>query len=362
MKTNIRKDDKLCKIGVLGCGTISQAAHLIGCSKARNIQLEAICDVAEDLRNKMAAMYDPKKVYDSFDKMLADPEIDAVIIGIADQFHVPCAKQALKAGKHVFVEKPMGVSIEECNELKALVERTGLLLQVGNMKRFDEGLQFAKQFKEEKLGEVTTYKGWYCDSVGRYTLTDNVMPILYSSDQMKKPAGNPKAIRDRYYLLGHGSHLFDTARFFMGDIISVEAKYKNIGNMHSWLIACDFASGAIGNLDLTIAIAQEWHEGVQIYGTKGTIFAKTFNPWEMRSSIVECYDGETDTIIRPAAYDGQFYRRQLEAFADSILNKKPVAGANVEDGTQAIRALVATYESVQAGGKRIYLKDVQGGL
>ena len=43
------------------------------------------------------------------------------------------------------------------------------------------------------MGEITTYKGWYCDSVGRYTLTDNVMPILYSSGAMKKPQGNPAA-------------------------------------------------------------------------------------------------------------------------------------------------------------------------
>ena len=85
MKTNVKKDERCLKVGVLGCGIICQAAHLIGCTKAHNIQLEAICDVAAELREKMAAIYSPKKVYDDYSKMLADPEIDAVIIGINEQ-------------------------------------------------------------------------------------------------------------------------------------------------------------------------------------------------------------------------------------------------------------------------------------
>lgn len=362
MKTNIKKEEHCLRVGVLGCGIICQAAHLIGSCKARNINLQAICDVAEDLLKKMAVMYEPNSVYSNYTKMLEDSTIDAVIIGIGDQFHVPCARQAIMAGKHVFMEKPMGISIDECQALKKLAEEKGLLLQIGHMKRYDEGLQYAKKFKEEKMGEITTYKGWYCDSVGRYTLTDNVMPILYSSDAMKKPAGNPKEVLDHYYLLGHGSHLFDTALYFMGPIKSLAARYVHKKKVHSWLIDCNFENGAIGILDLTVAIAQQWHEGCEIYGTDGTLFAKTFNPWEFRSSIVECYDKATDVSSTPAAFDGQFYRRELEGFADSILNGSPCTGATADDGIIVMRALIATYQSVQEGGKWVELKDMKGEL
>jgi len=362
METNVKKDEKCLRVGILGCGTISQAAHFIGCSKARNIHLQAICDIAKELREKMAAIYEPDCVYEEYEEMLKNPEIDAVIIGVGDQFHVPCAMQAINAGKHVFVEKPMGVSVEECEELKKMAEDKNCMLQIGHMKRFDEGLQYGKKFKEEKIGKALTYKGWYCDSVGRYTLTDNVMPILYSSKNMKKPEGNPKAILDRYYLLGHGSHLFDTALYFMGPIESISARYVHEEKVHSWLIDCNFKSGAIGNLNLIVAIAQQWHEGCEIYGTKGTIYAKTFNPWEFRSSIVECYDRETDTGTTPAAYDGQFYRRELEAFADSILHEKPCQGATAEDGIMIMKALIATYQSVQSDGAVVTLDSVKGGL
>ncbi len=362
MKNNVKKEERCLKVGVLGCGIISQAAHLIGSSKARNIHLQAICDIADDLRDKMAAIYEPVTNYKEYAKMLKDPEVEAVIIGIGDQFHIPCARQAVLEGKHVFIEKPMGVSIEECEELKTLAELKGVFIQIGHMKRYDEGLQFAKKFKEEKMGEITIYKGWYCDSIGRYKVTDNVMPILYTSEAMKKPAGNPKEILDRYYLLGHGSHLLDTALYFMGEIDSVSARYVHKKDLHSWLIDCNFTNGAIGTLDLSVTIAQQWHEGCEMYGTDGTVYAKIYNPWEFRSAHVECYEKETNIIHTPAAYDGQFYRRELEGFADTILNGTVCTGSTADEGIMVMRALIATYKSVQEDGQWISLKDVKGGL
>ena len=362
MNSNVRKEERLLKVGILGCGLISQAAHLIGCTKARNIKLQAICDVSEELREKMAAVYQPESVYADYEQMLADPEIDAVVIGIGDQFHTPCAEQAIRAGKHVLIEKPMGVSVEACEELKKLAEEEKRLVQIGHMKRFDEGLQYAKRFREEKLGEPVVYRGWYCDSIGRYTLTDNVMPVIYSSAQARKPAGNPKSILDHYYLLGHGSHLFDTPLFLMGPIRRVSARFAHQKKLYSWLINCDFENGAIGDLHLSVAIAQAWHEGCEVFGTGGSIYAKTYNPWEMRASEVECFDAQTCTSIKPAAFDGQFYRRELEAFADSILNGEPVKGASAEDGIMVMKALIATYQSVHEGGSWISLEDARGEL
>ena len=362
MKTNVHKENQLLKIGVLGCGIICQAGHLEACAKAKNVQLEAICDVADDLREKMKHIYEPHKSYTRYEDMLSDPDIDAVIIGIGDQFHVTCAKQALEAGKHVLLEKPMGITIAECEELEQAVQKSKKILQVGNMKRFDGGIQYAKEFVKTRIGEVTTFKGWYCDSIGRYVLTDNTMPVLYQSEHMKKPAGNPKEELEHYYLLGHGSHLVDTARFLMGDIKSITAQYVNKGKVHSWLIGCTFMNGAIGNLDLTIPVAQEWHEGFEIYGTKGSVFAKTYNPWEFRSSDVQCCEEDTYMIQMPYVPDGHFYRRQLEDFAEVIMKGKKQTGAMVKDGTQTLRALIAIYESARQDGKRMYPEDMHGGL
>src|SRR3954467_9958359 len=106
-----KKAERRLRIGVLGAGPIAQAAHFESCTKARNADLYAICDVADDLRERMAWTHGPEKSYADFDSMLADPQLDAVIVATADAFHVEATTRALEAGKHVLCEKPLGVTV-----------------------------------------------------------------------------------------------------------------------------------------------------------------------------------------------------------------------------------------------------------
>src|SRR5215470_10122864 len=120
----MKKDDRRLRIGLLGCGPISQAAHLDAIRKARNADLYAICDVAAGLTDRLAAIYRPEAVYNDFTAMLADPQVEAVVIAVADQFHVPLCRQALAADKHILIERPLGVTVEECENLRELVARS----------------------------------------------------------------------------------------------------------------------------------------------------------------------------------------------------------------------------------------------
>jgi len=91
------KEERRLRVGVLGCGPIAQAAHFESCTKARNADLYAICDVADDLRERMAATHRPQRSYGDYAAMLADPELEAVIIATSDAFHVPASLLALQA-------------------------------------------------------------------------------------------------------------------------------------------------------------------------------------------------------------------------------------------------------------------------
>ena len=353
----MQKDSKLLKIGVLGCGQISQAAHFEACNRAHNAELYAICDVACDLLEKMACKHNVSATYNNYDKMLDDPGIDAVIIGIADQFHVSCAKKAITAGKHVLVEKPLGVTVQECEELREMSEKAGLIVQVGNMKRFDQGVCFARDFIQNEIGELLVIKAWYCDSTYRYTVTDNVQPIIIQSVNAKRPNGNPKSDKQKYYMLTHGSHLVDTARFLGGEIKSVLAQLVKKYDAYSWQIAVEFANGSIGNLDLTVAVRMDWHEGFHVYGEYGSVIGKTYNPWIFKSSDVEVFSNKDGLYKRPIAEDGHFYKRQVEGFADTILNAAPLRGASIDDGIAAMRTITAIHQSVETG-KRISISDI----
>lgn len=357
----IPKEDRLLRIGVLGCGPIAQAAHFESCTKARNAELHAICDVADDLRERMAATHAPKKQFKDYAAMLADPEVEAVIVATSDAFHVPAAIQALEAGKHVLCEKPLGITVEETLELQRAVEASGRILQVGHMKRFDEGLQAARAFIDGEMGQLLALKVWYCDSTHRYTMTDAVQPLMVTSAARRKPAQDPKADMRRYLMLAHGCHLVDTARYFAGDIVAVQARLSERFGARCWFVETEFANGTLGHMDLTVAVRMDWHEGFQIYGQNGSVIGKTYNPWYYKSSDVEIFHEKDATTRRPLGADGHFYRRQVEGFADVILKGVPMNGANVRDGVESVRAMVAIARSAESG-KPVRLADVEGGL
>jgi predicted dehydrogenase len=355
------KDNRLLRVGVLGCGPIAQSAHFEACTKARNAELYAICDVADDLRDRMAATHAPTRSFSDYDAMLADPALEAVVIATSDAYHVSAALRALQAGKHVLCEKPLATGIEEAESLRATVKASGKTLQVGHMKRFDAGLQAAKAFIDGPMGQMVALKAWYCDNTHRYAMTDAVQPLIITSKAARKPADNPKADLDRYYMLAHGSHLVDTARFFAGEIVAVDARLSHRAGIRCWFVDVEFASGTLGHLDLTVAVRMDWHEGFQIYGEQGSILGKTYNPWYYKSSEVDIFHESDGSTHRVLGADGHFYRRQMEGFADTILTGAAQYGADVEDGIASVRAMVAIAQSARTG-QPVRLTDVLGAL
>ena len=339
------------RVGVLGAGPVSQAAHFEALNKASNAELHAICDVAEDLLAEMSAIHRPSRTFTDYAVMLADRELDAVIVATADEYHVDAARQAISAGKHVLVEKPLGVTAAECLPLRDEVHASGLVLQVGTMRRFDPGIAFARDFVREELGELIALRAWYCDSAYRYEMTDTLQPVLRSSAHARRPPGDPKEDRRRYYLIGHGSHLVDTARFLAGqDIVAVDAKLAERGGAQCWFAGVEFADGSLGHLDLTIPVHMDWHEGLHVYGERGSVVGRSFQPWYRRASEVECFSAKDRRYHRPLGADADFWRRQVEGFADAVLTRAPQAGAGVDDGLAAMRVLDAIERSVQTGG------------
>jgi predicted dehydrogenase len=355
------KDDRLLRIGVLGAGPIAQAAHFDGCRRARNAELYAICDVAADLLTRTAEIYAPGVTYADYDAMLADPLVEAVVVAVADQFHVPLALRALTAGKHVLVEKPLGVAVEECEELRRTVCAAGLVLQVGNNKRFDPGLAFAARFIHEEIGQLAVLNTWYCDSVYRYTMTDNLQPLMVTSAQARRPAGDAKADRARYFLLAHGSHLVDTARFLGGAFVGLRARLLHAFEAYHWAVEVDFANGCLGHLNLIIPARGDFQEGVQVYGERGSVAGRTYLPWYKKASDVECFSTRDGQYHRLLGADGDTYKLQIEGFAETILHGAPQQGAGVDDGVAQVRALVAIARSA-ASGEYVRLADVEGAV
>jgi predicted dehydrogenase len=244
----------------------------------------------------------------------------------------------------VLVEKPLGTSVAEAAALRDRVHAGGLVLQVGTMRRFDAAIQEARRFVEHEMGAVFSVKAWYCDSTHRSAMTDALQPIPRTSASARRPLEDPDG--ERHVMLNHGSHLIDLARFLGGDIVRVHAQLVRKAGALCWFVACEFADGAAGHLDLTRRVRMDWHEGFEVHGEQGSVLGRGYQPWYLRSAHVECFSERDGHYHRPLAPDGHVFRRQVEGFARTILDGTPQAGSTVDDGLAALAVMDAIEASV----------------
>ena len=148
-------------IGINGMGWADTKALL----KVPNVELVAICDVDQNVLEKRKTELDKKgisvKIYSDYRKLLEPKDIDAVVIGTPDHWHALMMIHASEAGKHIYVEKPIGNSIGECRSMVGAQERYGNVVQVGQWQRSQQHFQDAVNYiKTGVLGPIRTVKVW----------------------------------------------------------------------------------------------------------------------------------------------------------------------------------------------------------
>jgi predicted dehydrogenase len=135
-----------------------------GRNLARNFadlaDLAWLCDPASGKRAEFEARYPQARWADTFEEMLADPDLDAVVVATPVPTHFGLAKQALEAGKHVFVEKPPAMTSAEIDELVALADERDRVLMPGHLLLYHPGVQKLKELVDEgELGDVLCVYG-----------------------------------------------------------------------------------------------------------------------------------------------------------------------------------------------------------
>lgn len=352
--------DQTLNIGVVGAGLVAQTAHLAAVRKSRTADLYAICDAAGDLLRRVADIHRPATTFTDYDAMLNDDKVDAVIVAVADEFHAPLSIKALDAGKHIIVEKPMATTVEDAEAIVEAAHRNDRVVLVGHEKRYDPGVAFARDFIRDDIGDLIALKHWYCDSTYRYSMTDTLQPIIESSAAAVRPPGDPKSNRQHYFVLAHGSHLFDTARYLGGPIEAVRARLSTRAGSHCWFVDVAFADGCLGHLDLTVAVRMDWWEGFQVYGAEGSVVGRVFHPWYRRAAEVQAFSTRDAQFRQPLGADAEVFRLQVEDLVSAAATRSPLRGATAEDGLACVRGMVAMARSVRSGDW-VKLADVTGG-
>ena len=183
--------------------------------------LRAICDGAEDLLQTVGQRYGVQQLYQDYAAFLREADIDAVLIAVPDAFHVPLAARRWRPANTCWSKNPWGLNSDECRELLRMVHRTGLKLQVGAMKRHDPGIAFAHRFVRERLGQILSVSGWYCDTLFRPAFQETLLPPTHKVRTPSDLRTDPKADKQHYSLVTHGAHLFDNLRYLGGPSVAL---------------------------------------------------------------------------------------------------------------------------------------------
>jgi predicted dehydrogenase len=126
------------KVGLVGCGAIAQEMHLPYLRELNDrFEITALCDLSEGVLRALAHDYGVRQTYTDYRRLLAEADVDAVMI--LSRHHAPAAIAAARAGRHVFVEKPMVVNLQEADELIETARGANVQVMVGYMKRYDPG-------------------------------------------------------------------------------------------------------------------------------------------------------------------------------------------------------------------------------
>jgi predicted dehydrogenase len=189
------------RIGVIGAGGIAQGAHLPAYRACDDAEVIAVADVFEATARAAAEKFNVPNVFTDYRKMLRMPEIDAVSVCTPNFMHREATIAALKAGKHVLVEKPMAMNAKECDAMIKAAQETGKKLQVGFNNRFSGGAQTLKKFIDRgDLGEI-----YYARA---QALRRRGIPGWGVFTQKDKQGGGP--------LIDIGVHILDLTLWLMG--------------------------------------------------------------------------------------------------------------------------------------------------
>jgi len=151
------KPDRVYKIGIVGCGNRSKA--IIGSiNSVPEIEISALCDIVPHKMGQRAALIKqgPKpRFFTDYEEMLKDAELDAVAVVTPPGLHKNQVIMAMEAGKHVFCEKPMALTVADCNAMLRVVEKTGKALQIGTQRRHAEDYKLlVETIRTSPIGDI----------------------------------------------------------------------------------------------------------------------------------------------------------------------------------------------------------------
>jgi predicted dehydrogenase len=327
---------QILKVGLVGAGVIAQVMHLNHLRELSDrYEIAAICDISAENAAINAERYGVAKVFTDWNEMLREP-IDAVLI-LTSGSHAPIAIAAAKAGKHVFVEKPMCFSVEEGMEMKAAAEEAGVTLMVAYPKRYDPAFtrfrEIAQGIDDARLMRVTTWESPFLPYIRHYSLAP--VPAV-PADVVAKLRDDTRAaivravgdidpfLQQSYHLILLDTlvHELNTVRAVLGEPTRLDYVDLTEGSL-AVMLKFGELSVAIHWLDLQSGITRYGME-FALYGPDKRVTLTFPSPFLRNAPAdLEIVEGQKGTVSSRSTHEIVSYesgfKRELEAFHSNVV-------------------------------------------
>ena len=344
---------KLVKIGIVGLGrwakVLTQAAQ-----RSTKFSIVAGYSRSEEKRQSFQKEFGIPSVPD-METMLADPEIQGVILTVPNEQHLPVAEQVARAGKQVYTEKPIANTLESGLAIEALQEHYGVQVMVGHSARLLKGIRMMRAAMDSgELGRVVFMEANFSNERAL-----EITPDTWRWYRDKAPGGPLSQL---------AIHQFDTLHFLGGEIDSVSSIASKLSPVGAEvddqsMTTLRFADGKLGY------VGSSWTSPgifcVRVFGQKGLMhYELDFSTWDTPDRLHETSllyiqrgkdgFGKREVLELPA---GNMFLDELDMFADVCATGEP-AELNAKSGNIALAAVNAALRSIAQNGQLISLESV----
>jgi len=323
----VRRTTPPFRVGIIGCGGISHA-HALGFGNLPALfEVRAVCDSNEKAARKLAEPFGEPRICSDWREVIADPEIDAVDILLPHHLHALVGVSALRAGKHVCLEKPLAITLSEGIELVLEAEASNAVFMVAFNERHRWSVRTIKKIVDEgRIGDV----------------------YMVRTDHNQ----NPRFAANAWYrngqlagggaLIGSGIHMLDLLQWFCGTATSVFATGVKLPEVLETETAAsvivEFAPrkegcpDCIGTLDISWAAPNHpWYQFLVVYGTRGTVST-------LRGDVVS---------LRTAGEQEEFHAPEGDTWTDSFREELRHWGECIAQGTRPLTDAREAFRSLE---------------
>lgn len=333
------------KLGIIGVGRIGKLHTENICYNVPEGNVVAIADpFMSDETKVWAKNLGIEKCYDDYKKILNDVDVDAVLICSSTNTHAPISLEAIKAGKHIFCEKPVDLSVGKINDVIEALKGKKLKYQVGFNRRFDHNFRSIREAVEQgKIGDP---------HIMRITSRDPAPPPI---EYIKVSGG---------LFLDMTIHDFDMARFLVSSDVEEVHVYADVlvdpaigeaGDVDTAVISMKMENGTIVMIENSRKAVYGYDQRAEILGSKGMICTSNDLP---STSVISNKNGVTGE--KPLHFFLERYRDsfkdEMNAFVSAVLEDKEVP-VGIYDGLKSVLIGLAAKKSLEEG-RPVKLSDL----